>query len=153
MMTQPTMSPKPTAAPTATSAANALCAFKEGINNWPGLCTISGWNCSGATATTYPCGSGSTSWTGVTCDGNFVSQLFIDCFLIGTISPQLSTLTDLQMLIFEDNALNGTIPTELSVLTNLIALNFEDNSLTGTIPTELSVLINLEQLHLNQNYE
>ena len=56
------------------SDADALCALKEGITNWPGTCTIAGWNCSGG-ATNVPCGSPNVMWTGITCSGSVVTQL------------------------------------------------------------------------------
>ena len=79
------------------SDANALCAFKQGITNWPaGSLSISGWTCTGSTATSLPC---SITWTGVTCSNGVITILELNSKeLAGTISPAISLLTGLNSL-------------------------------------------------------
>ncbi len=71
--------------------------------------------------------------------------------LTGEIPPELSNLSNLQVLHLSENQLTGAIPEELGSLSNLIDLFLYNNQLTGKIPPELSNLSNLVQLDLETN--
>lgn len=76
--------------------------------------------------------------------------------LNGTISPEISGLTELRTLNLEGNVLHGSIPPELGNLENLEFLDlggwsFGYNHLTGNIPPELGNLSNLRYLDLRGN--
>ena len=118
------------------SDADALCAFKLGIIDWPSsIASGSGWNCNGSTATSFPCGTGGVAWTGIRCgtsaevrglDGNsFIGNLN------GTISPAIGELTGLTSLNLNSQALSKSIPVDISKLTRLDYLDLSSNSLSG----------------------
>ena len=67
----------------------------------------------------------------------------------GTI-PDLSALTNLEVLSLGGNQFSGPIP-DLSALTSLTTLSLRDNQLTGAIPEELSDLNQLDVLYLDDN--
>ena len=71
--------------------------------------------------------------------------------LIGSIPPEIGSLTNLNRLFLYNNQLAGSIPIEISNLTNLTELGLENNRLTGPIPSEISNLTNLTKLILNDN--
>ena len=91
-----------------------------------------------------------------------------DCYLHGSIPPQLGDLTKLETLDLSDNRLSGSIPPELSYtshvcfserypgpigsLANLRALDLSDNTLSGKIPVGLCALTALEFLDLGKNF-
>ncbi len=92
--------------------ANYLCSFKAGIVNWATACTgCVGWDCSGTSATSFPCGPNSVSWTGIRCTPNgTVMQLSLTSKgLSGTISPSLSNLKSLSTVSLNGNKLYGEI--------------------------------------------
>ena len=70
--------------------------------------------------------------------------------LTGSI-PDLSGLTNLQLLYMWGNQLSGSIPASLGSLTNLTVLSISGNRLTGSIPDELGSLTNLTELYLSYN--
>jgi Leucine-rich repeat (LRR) protein len=91
-------------------------------------------------------------WSGVTLDGDRVSELQLsDNRLSGTIPTELSNLSKLQRLDFYRNTLTGAIPIELSNLSNLTYFDLGYNQLSGGIPSELGNLSNLEKLYLDGN--
>jgi hypothetical protein len=123
-----------------------LCAFKQGIINWPGdgSCDLSsGWNCDGGTgdhtaATTYPCGGpDAITWSGVTCGpSGSVSELSLNnCGLKGTIAAReiSSSLHDLFQIDLSNNEFVDGFPSELSQLSNLRLLILTSNKLTGAV--------------------
>jgi HYR domain-containing protein/Leucine Rich Repeat (LRR) protein len=69
----------------------------------------------------------------------------------GSISPSLSTLTNLQSLFLSDNHFSGTIPSSIGSLSSLTQLGLGNNQLTGQIPPELGNLANLNVLVLADN--
>ncbi len=71
--------------------------------------------------------------------------------MTGPIPPELSSLTHLRVLDFDQNDLTGPIPVELAELTELRELRLWNNDLTGTIPPELGRLTHLTALDLDQN--
>jgi len=97
------------------------------------------WN-----VTNTPC-----SWWGVSCQaGNVINIYRGQNNLVGTI-PDLSALTNLQILYLEENQLSGPIP-DLSSLNNLENIQLINNQLSGSIP-DLSALTNLKILQLGHN--
>ena len=71
--------------------------------------------------------------------------------LTGPIPPEISRLTNLEILDLYGNQLTGRIPPEISRLTNLEILDLYGNQLTGRIPPEITKLTNLEWLYLHGN--
>ncbi|CAB9520517.1 Leucine Rich Repeat [Seminavis robusta] len=63
----------------------------------------------------------------------------------GTLPPELSLLTKLQIMDLSYGAKAGTIPTELGLLTDLRQLWFVEMGLTGTVATELFSLTKLKR--------
>ena len=110
----------------------------------------SSWtNHTGWLVNSNPC---SGPWYGVACSGNHVTQIILqNNNLMGSIPPELGSLTTLVQLDFQNNSLTGSIPPELGSLTNLNFLSVAGNQLTGNIPTELANLTNLQVLFLGRN--
>lgn len=76
------------------------------------------------------------AWTGITCSGGNITVInFQDMGLSGTISPEYSQLTSLQLLLLSKNNLTGIIPDELVTLPNLKKLDVSNNNLSGKVPT------------------
>ena len=77
---------------------------------------------------------------------------FIGNGLVGSLPPEIGTLSDLRRLEIGGNGgLTGPIPFELSSLADLEALHLQANGLTGSIPAGLGRLTNLEKLLLGSN--
>ncbi len=93
------------------SDADALCGFKAGITNWKtgavvGCSACIGWSCSGTTATSVPCGTGSTTWTGVGCSGNTVTSITLSSKqLQGTIASSLFSIATITSIDLNTNSL------------------------------------------------
>ncbi|CAH9134359.1 unnamed protein product [Cuscuta epithymum] len=80
-------------------------------------------------------------WAGVTCDGggNITALNFTHFSLSGTISPAISSLTELRNLSLANNNLTGPIPEELSGLKHLQMLDVSyNNGLCGSVPNSLA---------------
>ena len=92
-------------------------------------------------------------WHGVTTgsDGRVTGLRLSANNLVGSIPPELGSLTRLETLDFERNALAGPIPPELGGLASLRSLNLGVNQLTR-IPPELGALADLEILRLRRNF-
>ena len=113
---------------------------------------------------------------GVGCDSdNQVTSVVIDAMgLVGTLPPELSLLTNLQLLSLHSNSLSGAIPnlhamnklewltltannfstklpTWLGNLRSLVALGLSSNNFIGTIPTEFQSMTSLKTLVLDDN--
>lgn len=94
----------------------------------------------------------SCNWTGVTCEGDRVTELDLSRnSVMGIIVSELGFLTSLTALKISSNHLVGAIPTEIGKLTQLQVFKVDDNELTGTIPTELLQLSNLLHLSIGSN--
>ncbi|THG22700.1 hypothetical protein TEA_011567 [Camellia sinensis var. sinensis] len=74
-------------------------------------------------------------WLGISCSNENITVVnFQKMGLTGTISPNFSSITSLQILILANNNLTGTIPNELTTLPNLKQLDVSNNQLYGKIP-------------------
>ncbi|KAH6821642.1 Leucine-rich repeat family protein [Perilla frutescens var. hirtella] len=102
-----------------------------------------------------PCLPPQYSWTGVTCSLGqnrirVVTLNLTNMGLLGSLSPNISSLTALTSILLQNNSLSGSIP-DLSSLRRLQFLHLEDNLLGGTIPTSMGNLTNLSELFLQNN--
>ena len=91
------------------------------------------------------------NWHGVTADGsgNVTGLDLSDNNLNGTLPTEITQLTSLQSLTFENNtSLSGGIPSDIGNLTNLTYLRIANCAITGTVPTSLSNLTGLTNLYL-----
>ncbi|KAK3015410.1 hypothetical protein RJ639_007482 [Escallonia herrerae] len=93
------------------------------------------------------------SWTMVTCSpDNLVIGLGTPSQnLSGTLSPSIGNLTNLQIVLLQNNNLTGPLPSELGKLPKIKTLDLSDNFFTDEIPSSLSNLKSLEYLRLNNN--
>jgi len=93
------------------------------------------------------------NWYGVILNGDgCVTHLMLaDILIYGTISPELSKLSQLIRLDLDENFLSGPIPPQLGDLNNLTWLDLAQNQLSGLIPSELGGLYNLTELFLGSN--
>ncbi|KAL3940851.1 MAG: hypothetical protein SGBAC_004679 [Bacillariaceae sp.] len=80
------------------------------------------------------------------CDWNVEMETGDETSRIGVICDDDRTIVELSIV---GNNLRGQLPSELSTLSDLIAIDFQDNDLTGTIPDWKWE--NLESLHLQHN--
>ena len=93
-----------------------------------------------------------STWQGITVSNGRVTGINLNSNnLVGTIPPEIGTLTNLTRLNLFNNQLSGVIPTEIGTLTNLTQLNLPSNQLSGAIPTEIGNLTNLGSLNLSTN--
>ena len=95
-----------------------------------------------------------SEWFGVRVNGSGrVSWLWLSGNnLIGSIPPELGSLTGLTRLYLDGNEnLTGWIPPELGSLTHLTHVNLANNDLIGPIPPVLGALVNLRELWLYNN--
>ncbi|PSS13508.1 Protein NSP-INTERACTING KINASE 1 like [Actinidia chinensis var. chinensis] len=93
------------------------------------------------------------SWTMVTCSAD---KLVIGLgapsqSLSGSLSPGIGNLTNLQIILLQNNNMSGLIPAELGRLPKLQTLDLSNNFFTGEIPASLSHLKSLQYLRLNNN--
>ncbi|CAI9111231.1 OLC1v1011405C1 [Oldenlandia corymbosa var. corymbosa] len=107
------------------------------------------------TKTTFasPCDGFNSFLTGAICNNGRIYKLALpNLSLKGTISPNISSCTNLQGLDLSSNSISGTIPPDLQYLVNLAVLNLSSNRLTGPIPQQLSLCayLNVIDLHDNQ---
>ena len=137
----------PNTCPFAALETDALLALKSSVISSCGGTPLSSWT--GA----YACSaSGTTTWAGVTCNGQgsvTSIQLGANCML-GTLPASWSKLTNLNSLYLGVNSWSGTLPPQWSTLTNLngdLWLNV-NLGLTGSFPLAWSTLTGLTHLDL-----
>lgn len=71
--------------------------------------------------------------------------------LTGNFPPEVSLLTNLDVLNVHQNSVGGTIPTEFGSFQHLTLFQVYQNKLSGTIPTQLGLLPKVRQLNLAFN--
>ncbi|XP_064939003.1 protein NSP-INTERACTING KINASE 1-like isoform X1 [Musa acuminata AAA Group] len=93
------------------------------------------------------------SWTMVTCSPeNLVIGLGSPSQnLSGTLSPSIGNLTNLEIILLQNNNISGPIPQEIGRLSKLRTLDLSSNYFTGDIPTSITHLSSLQYLRLNNN--
>ncbi|CAN1795386.1 Protein NSP-INTERACTING KINASE 1 [Linum perenne] len=93
------------------------------------------------------------SWSMVTCspDGFVTSLGAPSQSLSGTLSPSIGNLTNLQLLLLQNNNISGQIPPELGRVTRLKTLDLSNNFFNGELPSSISNLKSLQYLRLNNN--
>ncbi|KAI7737745.1 hypothetical protein M8C21_005878 [Ambrosia artemisiifolia] len=93
------------------------------------------------------------SWTMVTCSSeSLVIGLGTPSQnLSGTLSPSIGNLTNLQIVLLQNNNITGSIPKEVGKLKMLQTLDLSDNHFTSEIPPSLGHLTALEYMRLNNN--
>ena len=92
-------------------------------------------------------------WRGITPDADgCVAHLWLsDNGLVGTLPPELGSLSSLEWVDLSRNRLTGEIPAGLGQLSHLQRLVLSGNQFSGPIPAELGNLQDLEMLALNSN--
>ncbi|KAL6553084.1 histidine kinase osmosensor [Orobanche gracilis] len=93
------------------------------------------------------------SWTMITCSSqNLVTGLGApNQNLSGTLSPSIGNLTNLQIILLQNNKITGLIPSELGNLLKLQTLDLSNNSFHANIPSSLGHLKTLQYIKLNNN--
>ncbi|PAN24020.1 hypothetical protein PAHAL_4G185300 [Panicum hallii] len=93
------------------------------------------------------------SWTTVTCSPDkLVTGLEAPSqSLSGMLSPTIGNLTNLQIVLLQNNNITGPIPAEIGKLSKLKTLDLSSNHLYGGIPTTVGHLQSLQYLRLNNN--
>ncbi|KAF2282754.1 hypothetical protein GH714_043163 [Hevea brasiliensis] len=93
------------------------------------------------------------SWTMVTCspESLVIGLGTPSQNLSGTLSPSIGNLTNLQIVLLQNNNITGPIPGELGKLSNLHTLDLSNNFFTGEIPSSLGNLRSLQYMRLNNN--
>ncbi|KAI3784968.1 hypothetical protein L1987_44076 [Smallanthus sonchifolius] len=93
------------------------------------------------------------SWTMVTCSAeSLVIGLGTPSQnLSGTLSPSIGNLTNLQIVLLQNNNITGPIPKEIGKLKMLQTLDLSDNHFTNEIPSSLGHLTALQYMRLNNN--
>ncbi|KAK9067139.1 hypothetical protein SSX86_014464 [Deinandra increscens subsp. villosa] len=93
------------------------------------------------------------SWTMVTCSSeSLVIGLGTPSQnLSGTLSPSIGNLTNLQIVLLQNNNITGPIPKEIGKLKMLQTLDLSDNHFTSEIPSSLGHLTALQYMRLNNN--
>ncbi|PON58023.1 LRR domain containing protein [Parasponia andersonii] len=93
------------------------------------------------------------SWTMVTCspESLVIGLGTPSQNLSGTLSASIGNLTNLQIVLLQNNNIKGPVPSELGRLPNLHTLDLSNNMFTGEIPSSLGHLRHLQYLRLNNN--
>ncbi|KAJ9173115.1 hypothetical protein P3X46_016281 [Hevea brasiliensis] len=93
------------------------------------------------------------SWTMITCspESLVIGLGTPSQNLSGTLSPSIGNLTNLQIVLLQNNNITGPIPGELRKLSKLHTLDLSNNFFTGEIPSSLSHMRSLQYMRLNNN--
>ncbi|KDP31451.1 hypothetical protein JCGZ_11827 [Jatropha curcas] len=93
------------------------------------------------------------SWTMITCspDGLVTGLGAPSQYLSGRLSPSIGNLTNLQLVLLQNNNISGPLPSELGRLSKLRTLDLSNNLFNGELPSTLSNLKNLQYMRLNNN--
>ncbi|KAJ8546266.1 hypothetical protein K7X08_018849 [Anisodus acutangulus] len=116
----------------------ALMAIKAALKDPHGV--LDNWD----STSVDPC-----SWAMVTCSAE---SLVIGLGspsqnLSGTLSPSIGNLTNLQIILLQNNNITGPIPKEIGRLSKLQTLDLSDNFFTGDIPLSFGHLNSLRRLN------
>ncbi|GMI77024.1 NSP-interacting kinase 1 [Hibiscus trionum] len=120
----------------------ALMAIKEGLHDPRGV--LDNWDADAVD----PC-----SWAMVTCspESLVIGLGSPSQNLSGSLSPSIGNLTNLRIVLLQNNNITGPIPSELGKLSKIQTLDLSDNSFTGEIPTSLGNLRTIQYMRLNNN--
>ncbi|KAK4833815.1 hypothetical protein QYF36_011817 [Acer negundo] len=93
------------------------------------------------------------SWTMVTCspESLVIGLGTPSQNLSGTLSPSIGNLTNLQIVLLQNNNITGPIPSEIGRLSKLQTFDLSNNLFTGEIPPSLGRLRSLKYMRLNNN--
>ncbi|KAK9054060.1 hypothetical protein SSX86_025136 [Deinandra increscens subsp. villosa] len=93
------------------------------------------------------------SWTMVTCSAqsSVIGLGTPSQNLSGTLSPSIGNLTNLQIILLQNNNITGVIPKEIGKLKMLQTLDLSDNNFISEIPSSLGHLTALQYMRLNNN--
>ncbi|XAR51591.1 Non-specific serine/threonine protein kinase [Bertholletia excelsa] len=93
------------------------------------------------------------SWTMVTCSAeSLVIGLGTPSqSLSGTLSASIGNLTNLQIVLLQNNNITGPIPSQIGRLSKLHTLDLSNNFFTGEVPSSLGDLKSLQYMRLNNN--
>ncbi|KAF5766191.1 putative protein kinase RLK-Pelle-LRR-II family [Helianthus annuus] len=93
------------------------------------------------------------SWTMVTCsaESSVIGLGTPSQNLSGTLSPSIGNLTNLQIILLQNNNITGSIPKEIGKLKMLQTLDLSDNKFINEIPSSLGHLTSLQYIRLNNN--
>ncbi|XP_030452230.1 protein NSP-INTERACTING KINASE 1-like [Syzygium oleosum] len=93
------------------------------------------------------------SWTMVTCspESLVVGLGTPSQSLSGTLSPSIGNLSNLQIVLLQNNNITGPLPPELGRLSKLRTLDLSNNFFTGEIPSSLGHLKSLQYMRFNNN--
>ncbi|KAI5665796.1 hypothetical protein M9H77_15649 [Catharanthus roseus] len=93
------------------------------------------------------------SWTMITCSAeSLVIGLGTPSQnLSGTLSPSIGNLTNLQIVLLQNNKFRGPIPKEIGRLSKLHTLDLSNNHFSGEIPPSLGHLTSLQYMKFNNN--
>ncbi|KAI6670459.1 hypothetical protein NL676_005344 [Syzygium grande] len=93
------------------------------------------------------------SWTMVTCspESLVVGLGTPSQSLSGTLSPSIGNLSNLQIVLLQNNNITGLLPPELGRLSKLRTLDLSNNFFTGEIPSSLGHLKSLQYMRFNNN--
>lgn len=93
------------------------------------------------------------SWTMVTCspESLVIGLGTPSQNLSGTLSASIGNLTNLQIVLLQNNEITGPIPAELGKLSKLHTLDLSNNFFKGEIPPSLGNLRGLQYMRLNNN--
>ncbi|GMY24500.1 protein NSP-INTERACTING KINASE 1-like [Fagus crenata] len=93
------------------------------------------------------------SWTMVTCspESLVIGLGTPSQNLSGTLSASIGNLTNLQIVLLQNNEITGPIPAELGKLSKLHTLDLSNNFFEGEIPPSLGHLRGLQYMRLNNN--
>ncbi|CAN1259597.1 Leucine-rich repeat receptor protein kinase HPCA1 [Linum perenne] len=96
-----------------------------------------------------PCGD---NWEGISCTSDRVTSITLSSTgLSGQLSGDISSLSELTILILVGCSFTGPIPESIGSLSRLTYLSLNSNGFTGTIPASIGNLINLYWLDLADN--
>ncbi|KAK9034938.1 hypothetical protein V6N11_076990 [Hibiscus sabdariffa] len=120
----------------------ALMAIKAALNDPHGV--LDNWDADAVD----PC-----SWAMVTCspESLVIGLGSPSQNLSGSLSPSIGNLTNLRIVLLQNNNITGPVPSELGKLSKIQTLDLSDNSFTGEIPTSLGNLRTLQYMRLNNN--